>query len=355
MALQFIYSSFILHRPLEVQSDANASSNNADPIPLDPYGNYDDQLYEEGNTNDAEVGQKLLDFLVRAGEIKVKSVSPPIDSAALAQRCEQINNDRYDELIAAFNVILEEILLHGNSKSSSKNSAQASQVSTNNSNGVCNQDKTGKCNKSTDPMNRCLTPFEKELLQKIKKLTELLNVAIEKRNKNKDDDDGEEELNDNLYESPQRNRRRIHSNGDNLKCNENVSSESTSLIKKRHTGQFDEGELDGNQNLKDGENKSDSESKDTAVKENVLSKENNYGLIIQKFVENNEDEANNHDKEDVDSSNNDQNQNLGDTKKTPQRNSILMANDLRIPLRLVRTSDRQIYLVLDRQKLCHRC
>lgn len=210
-----ILFSSISHRPDEAPSDDNTSSSNTDSAPFDPHENYDDQLYEADNLSDAEVGQKLIDFLLRTGEIKTISTNPPIQNAALAQRCQQINNDRYDELIAAFNVILEEIILQGNSKASSKDLVLESQISSNNPNGQdsdviehsYNTDQIENCTKNgpcTDPMNRCLTRFEKELLQKIKTLTNLLNGAMKKRSNN-------EELNDNLYES-QRDRRQIQSN-----------------------------------------------------------------------------------------------------------------------------------------------
>lgn len=155
-------------------------------------------MYEssEDNLNDAQFGQDILNFLLRAGEIKEKSINPPIQNEALARRHEQIKNDRYDELIAAFNVILEEIILQGNLKSSQVSSNIPNHVNSEQESDVIEQpdDICAKNATSTNPMNRCLTPFEKELLQKIKMLTNLLNSAMNKRNNNK-------EINDNLNES----------------------------------------------------------------------------------------------------------------------------------------------------------
>lgn len=180
---------------------------------MDTFDNCDEQLYEspdlqstKNSLSDAELGQEFIEFLLRTGEIVEKSTIPPIQNEALARRHEQLKNDRYDELIAAFNVILEEIILQGNSKSSAVQESQVSSNIPNHTNNDQESDvieqsddirKTEVCDKngpSTDPMNKCLTRFEKELLQKIKTLTNLLNSDMEKRNNNK-------ELNDNLYES----------------------------------------------------------------------------------------------------------------------------------------------------------
>lgn len=150
---------------------------------------------------DAEFGQELIDFLLQTGLIKEKS-NIFLQNAAFACRNERMKNDRYDELIAAFNVILEEILQQGNSRATTKdfssnipNHITNDQESDANkqTDGIC---KTGTCTKnppSTDPMDRCLSQCEKELLQRIKTLTNQLNSAMEKRDNNK-------EANDNLYE-----------------------------------------------------------------------------------------------------------------------------------------------------------
>lgn len=160
-------------------------------------------MYEssEYNLNDPKYGQELINFLLRTGEIKEKLINPPIQNEALARRHEQIKNDRYDELIAAFNVILEEIILQGNKQESQASSNISNHTNNDQESDVIEQsDDTRKaeiCTKdgpSPDPMDRCLTRFEKELLQKIRTLTNLLNSAMKKRNNN-------EELNDNLYES----------------------------------------------------------------------------------------------------------------------------------------------------------
>lgn len=324
-------------------------------------------MYEEDNLSDAEVGQKLINYLLQTGQIKEKSPNPPIQNPALAQRCEHINNDRYDELIAAFNVILEEILIQGNSKSLSKDSVKeslaASNIPNDQESGAIeqsdNKDQTEKCTKSTDPMSRCLTRFEKELLQKVKTLTNLLNAAMKKRNNNA-------ELNDNLYESshqPPRDRRQTYSNENNLTNIENVSSENTSLIKKRQAGQSEVGksDLDHDNQPKNGPSNNNADGDDTTVKEHILSKENNYGVIVQKFIEYiedkldiHEDKADHSTSSDKAQSSTDKNQNSA-TTYTPPASSIFVENGMRIPLRLVRKPDRKFYLVLDRPSLCRGC
>lgn len=324
---------FIPHRQNETQNDDNG---NCDPTPFDPDESFDDHLYEEENWNDADIGQELINFLLRTGKIKEKTPSAPIQNEALARRNDQINNDRYDELIAAFNVILEEILLQTNQRSSPKDPAQAQQDSSNTPN---DQECAGKCNKnpSTDPMSRCLTPFEKELLQKIKTLTNLLNTAVKKRNNN-------EELYNNFNESPQRDRRQIHLNGRN---SEIISRGRSSSIKKRQT-EVEKGKLDNDQHSKNGEDVNNSDSKDTMAIENILNKENNYGLDVEKFIEFIEDKIDHQEKE---TEGRDENQNIGDATKSRQRCSISVDNGFSIPMRLVKKSNGKFYLVLDRQNL----
>lgn len=175
----------------------------------------------EENLNDAELGQELINWLLRTGEIKEKSAKPSIQNAALIKKYEQIKSDRYDELIAAFNVILEEILHQSNA--STKDAVQQPDVSSNTSNHINDQetdaikqsDEMCKTEMNTknrpsfrNQMNRCLNQFEKELLQKIKDLTNQLNSAMNKRKTHESD----EELND---ESSQRDRRQLRLYVDN--------------------------------------------------------------------------------------------------------------------------------------------
>lgn len=305
-------------------------------------------MYEEDSWSDAEIGQELIDFLLRTGKIKEKSPSLPIQNTAIARRNDQLNNDRYDELIAAFNVILEEILLQTSLKSSIQDPAQTSQNSSTNPNdpesAVDEQSDniTNKCHKnyqSTNPMSRCLSPFEKELLQKINTLTNLLNSAVKRRN-------FDQELNDNFSESTQRDRREIHQNGHNLENNKNLSRGSSSVISKRQTSQS---EIDDDQNPETSEDENNMESEDTMSKENILSKENNYGMDVHKIVEHIEDRFDHHDKETEEI---DKNQHIGDNaRKATQRCSIYVDNGLRIPMRLVQKPNKKFYLILDRQNL----
>lgn len=181
-----------MHRPNEaLKIDGDDECSDTDLTFLDQHENYDNQVFESDlhSTEEGfdEFGQELMNFLVRTGKLKEKFTNPPIPTAELVQRHERTRNDRYDELINAFNVILEEIVLHG--------SLRLTAPKTN-----CEQSHSVAAEQpdepSTDHLSRCLSPVEKELLKKIKMLTNQLNSVMKKRKIPKNN----EESNDKVHE-----------------------------------------------------------------------------------------------------------------------------------------------------------
>lgn len=176
-----------MHRPNEALKIDNDESNDTDLTAfLHQHENDESQVYDadfQSNEDSFdEVGQELMNFLVRTGKLKEKS--PPIPTAELARRHERTKNDRYDELIDAFNVILEEIVLHGSLRFPSSKHVEE-HMNTERDADVKSDVICSKNGKESDHLNRCLNPIEKELLDKIKTLTNQLNSAMRKMHKSK--------------------------------------------------------------------------------------------------------------------------------------------------------------------------
>lgn len=139
----------------------------------------------EDYSNETEFGQELIARLLRRGDIQVKS-NHENPSDRLIRRDESNKNSRYDELVAAFNVIVEEILRQG------KLTSYQTEVDESNCNQIDNEKREivhrsngCACNKcagnAVDPMKRCLNLAEDHLLESIKSLNTQLSNFMRKK------------------------------------------------------------------------------------------------------------------------------------------------------------------------------
>lgn len=274
----------------------------------------------EDNTNGTEVGQILMDFLLKRGEIEPKSNFVP-----KIRREEK--NVRYDELIGAFNVILEEILRQGQFKSHAEH--QETEIDLSNCNQIdddyndhkrqTSKHTFSKPVKSTDSQNRCLNSIETQLLENVKSLNHQLTKFMQISLKNK---------------------RSVDKSDDFEAIDERISP-----IGKRQA------------------------EEDTPVE---LNKENNFGLDVEKFVkyegENFEYKDESQTESQTESTENNLNEITTESTQTPNPvtqtpnpvtqppNTGTSANSnagsIDIPLRLVKGSDGRIKLILDRRNIC---
>lgn len=148
----------------------------------------------EDYSNETEFGQNLIDLLLKKGEIEQTSKQQSQDVLKV-RRDEGIKNERYDELITAFNVILGEILRQGklsppNDKyfTMGKNGPNYNQID-DDSQGMQHYSTRPRrkhthsstmslnCNRK-DAVRRCMNPIEGELFQKIEVLNNHLNALI---------------------------------------------------------------------------------------------------------------------------------------------------------------------------------
>lgn len=277
----------------------------------------------ENYSSDEELGQELIDILLRTGEIVEKSNY----EQTTIRNDDQVKNDRYDELISAFNVNLEEILRQGNSRATSNDRDASNGLNHLNNDDDDEISKSGKCKNglSSDPMNRCLSPAERELLHKVRALNQQLNSFIAQRN---------EPTNNALHDSIRRDRRHPfpHSN-----------AHPKDIFKRQAET------LSGPQIGAAGKSSSNDNAKND--NENLLSKLNNYGVPLQKFTAADEEDSN--DSEDIKTDTADDQSNQPQT--TPRSRSNVTSTGIRIPMRLVQRPNGNYYLTLDRRSVCSQC
>lgn len=327
----------------------------------------------ENYSNEQEFGQDLINLLLRTGEIEEKSNAQPLGDETEIPRDERVKSDRYDELIAAFNVILEEILRQGNTRMPNSGVYRISDSSRNINHiqNVGNSEdmlyrKLGFKNRPSkfardgslvDPMKKCLSPFEGELLRKVKALNKQLNSFMQKsgdnlaKEKRYAHDSSHDIRNEDYSGMPRRYRQQpyrimnhfekpglIEQTNDGTSTTDGIPTSST--IQKRHT---DEAEQENN--------------------EQVLNKENNFGVDLQKFVNYLEDEigkserqeeANSLGSQQTEGSNDEKSSDSNNLQTPRQKGSNSLKYDIQIPMRLVRKSDGRVYLALDRRSLCQR-
>lgn len=365
------------------------------------------------NSNDAEIGQQLIDLLLRTGEIEEKSTIQTRDNESQNPNrrknemiTSNVKNDRYDELLAAFNVILEEILRQGNSRLPNgdlKNGINQRQNDDAMHDGelgskYCQQ---SNCNrKGSDPMERCLNPFEGELLRKIKALNlqlnsfmpKLKNDRLRKRRDIKESD-----------EFSTFSKHTEEKSGDGMKHKRKESDDWFERRAKQKPKQSDEWDIDKlrhplfempksnefiffrspppfweekefkfledppppetsheefihkieKREMSFSPDKRQNETDTEIESENVLNKENDFGVDLQKFMSYLEDGleklenpefTERESKDEPTESNNNIRPN-----GTNQTNRISMKLYIQIPMRLVKKPDGRIYLVVNRR------
>lgn len=321
----------------------------------------------ENYSNEAEFGQDLINLLLRTGEIEEKSNAQlPIGDETETPRDERVKSDRYDELIAAFNVILEEILRQGNTRMPNSG-VYKNRDSSGNINHIRNGGNSEEMlyrklgfkhrpsGRMVDPMKKCLSPFEGELLRKVKALNKQLNSFMQKsgdrlaKEKRYAHGSSHDIRNGDYFGMPRRYHQQPYRLVDHFKkldLIEQANDETptadriSTSIQKRHT---DETEEESN--------------------EQVLNKENNFGVDLQKFVNYLEDEIEKSEhQEEATSSGSHQTEGSTDketsdrnkSQTTQQKDSNSLKCNIQIPMRLVRKSDGRVYLALDRRSLCQR-
>lgn len=115
----------------------------------------------------------MIDLLLQKGEIE-QMPSQQTQNGSSLRRDEKVTNDRYDELIAAFDEILKEILSRGKLRPEHRNTYQ----NYNRSKYTHSPTETSKCTKK-DSRDRCLNRNENELLRKIRMLDNQLNALMQ--------------------------------------------------------------------------------------------------------------------------------------------------------------------------------
>lgn len=117
-----------------------------------------------------------MELLLQKGEIEQMS-SQQTQIGSSLRRDERVTNDRYDELISAFNEILKEILRQGKLRSEHRNTMESGDQNYNLSKYAYSPTKTSNCTEK-DSRDRCLNRNENELLRKIRMLDNQLNAFM---------------------------------------------------------------------------------------------------------------------------------------------------------------------------------
>lgn len=321
--------------------------------------NDDNQIYQsdtpslEDYSNDTEFGQELIDLLLQRGEIKLKSSDN--DDDVKFRRGENVKNDRYDELINAFNVILDEILRQGKltKHSDQENNEQShNQVDDNTED---TQRKSRSKSSSKCSTGRCLNTIESELLQKIKMLNSQLNTVIKHSGKDKPKrckSGGADLLDDSIKvalfgKRPIKLPEQVPTTNDHFDIVSQLMNEETGELAGKHSG---------------SSTIEKRHAQPDEAKENELNKQNNYGVERPKFV-----------KDDPESS--PQNSSKVTTTTTPPPEStttppsesttappvetttpaaepVFVGGRINIPMRIVKGTNGDFKLVLDRRALC---
>lgn len=120
-----------------------------------------------------QLSQELVDHLVDIGEIEPKT-NQQFQNDLNVRECKK--NDRYDELISAFNVILQEVLKQEDKSDYriENDSREMPYIFTDTRLKQTHSPKTKR-----NQRQKCLNPKEEELLQNIKMLNNQLNFLIE--------------------------------------------------------------------------------------------------------------------------------------------------------------------------------
>lgn len=347
-----------------------------------------------------ELGQELINLLLQKGEI-VEKINHQTSVDGTKYRVKNdIKSDRYDEFIAAFNGILEEVLRQGNllkqyhltesdgpklnlinGESKESLDAYGRSISKN----ASTSQKSSKCAKKTtlpESLDRCLNPGEDELLQRVKLLNKQLSTFIRsiknEPNKSKSNKCGcKNSLNNDIDSTPRRYFRKP-------RADENPTSHQPSLIlpidgnqekERNETSQnasthsstenpegdtIQEGQLKENLHMlnTDGSHIS-SIGKRHTPDELPLNKENNYGVESPKFAnleeENDEDDCESTELESTTIRSQPTPTNAANAHQRRQPPFTIANNGISIPLRLVKGPGSSVQLVLDRRNLCHRC
>lgn len=323
----------------------------------------------EDYSNDTEFGQDLIDLLLQRGEIELKLNDN--DGVSKVRRGENMKNDRYDELINAFNVILEEILRQGKltkqTDSFDNNEPNHNQIDENTSR-RCRSKHTTKCT-----TGRCLNNVESSLLEKINVLNDQLHRLIGNKNQKRGADDRNSDPSDaDLKYDANKSLPNVNHSGENPTVNADNSQLDGSKLKLIPTtnDQYKTVTQSNIQKVTEEERKNIDYGVSSVGKrhaqpdetpEQVLNKENNYGVEQLEIAE---DEIQNSDEEqdyypNV-SSNNEQNDDPpksdDDSTKRKSNNSpvipVIASSGIDIPLRIVQRPNGGFSLVLDRRSLC---
>lgn len=331
--------------------------------------NDDNQIHQsetqslEDYSNDTEFGQELIDLLLQRGEIKQKSNDN--DNDVKFRQGENVKNDRYDELINAFNVILEEILRQGKltKHSDHENNEQIyNQIDDNSQESQC---KSRSKSSTKCPTGRCLSTIESELLQKIKVLNTQLNTVIlnsgnQKPKRGRSEWVSGDSLDDsNQFALPNLNNfgKRPISLAEQVPTT-NDHYNSVSQLMNEETGEL-AGKHSGSSTIEKRHAQADEAT------ENQLNKQNNYGVERPKFVNDGPKEG-----KDTNSSSAENSSRIEttttpslettsipslETTNAPAAESVLVGGRINIPMRIVKDTNGDFKLVLDRRALCRRC
>lgn len=158
-----------------------------DSVSMADENSKDEQISSDSISSDsgeAQLGQELINLLLQNGEIEENSYQN--SQNGIKNRPKYIKNERYDELISAFNVILEEILEHGNLKTKNNGDESKYMHKKRPQTKYALSAKPFKSGRKVTPSkHRCLSPFEDELLVKIKGLNKQLKSIMQSAEKMK--------------------------------------------------------------------------------------------------------------------------------------------------------------------------
>ncbi|XP_055326114.1 uncharacterized protein LOC129579942 [Sitodiplosis mosellana] len=328
-------------------------------LPHEPCLGDNNQIYKldtdgslEDYSNETEFGQELIDLLLRTGEIQLKSNDD--DDVAKVRRDENLKNDRYDELINAFNVILEEILRQGKLTKHIDHQHHHDNDEPKYNRIDDNAQDSQRKSRSKCTTGRCLNTVESELLRKIKVLNTQLNSLMQssgnkkpKRGRNDGDSDSLDGLN--VFALPN-----VNHFGKNPIAKADKSDTEGNKVEHIPTTADGNHQKSVNQPWSgDDSTTVDKHSGSSALEKRQvdetpkyqLSKENNYGFERPQFVKYGPNEKHNSYSNDI------ADPSTTESNTTPGA-PILVSGGINIPMRIVKGPNGNFNLVLDRRALC---
>lgn len=363
----------------------------------------------ELNLNDdnaVKVGQKLFQQLLNSGEIERITTS---DEAREFGNNAKSSDARYNELIAAFNVILEEVIRQKKLTTSFKNTLDLHRIINLSTdpyertainlkptksiehpkrtrkprfdNGTSSN--SNKLRSKSNSLNKCLSPSQIKLLQMVRKLDSQLSKYIEKmkhsdENNSTYEEDGEDEDEKDQISLP------IETDGESSRRRQTkrfsikTSSENDPMASALHESEVESTVTVSNENapgniilkriFNDHQNKTKIKKRNVGELSQFLHADNNYGMEKEKFERYTTAATTDDDKKN--GKNSDESDKFKLIPKIPKPTHIgsigkhpssrdygektisISKSGISIPLRLVKQSDGTINLTLDRRNIC---